>query len=46
MVAMHVTYEYPHLPVDAGSRVEELALSSFTTVEEKKFRAPPYEYTR
>jgi hypothetical protein len=44
MVAVHVRDEYAHSPIDAGSRREKLALSSFAAIEEENFRASPDEY--
>jgi hypothetical protein len=43
MVTVQMTNEYPHLPINARSRLKELPLSSLAAIEEKKFRSPPHE---
>jgi len=45
MVAVKVTDKYPHLPVNARSGLQKLALRSFPTIEQKEFGTPPKENT-
>ena len=44
VISMQVADEYPHLPVNPGSSLEKLTLGSFPAIEEKEFRASPYEH--
>ena len=45
MVAVQVTDEYSHLPVDSCFGLEELPLCALSTVEEQQLRTSPNQHT-